>query len=80
MEEKRKSQRQRLLKGGTIMFGRAAGIDCVVRNLSETGACLEIASPLGIPDAFTLVISKDNMQWPCNVAWRSARRIGVCFN
>jgi hypothetical protein len=80
MDEHRTSQRQRILKAGTILFDRGAGIDCTVRNFSDTGACLEIASPIGIPNDFTLVISKDNVKRTCHVAWRSARRIGVRFD
>jgi hypothetical protein len=77
--QKRSAPRHRVLKSGTISFGRAAGFDCIVRNVSETGAMLEIASPIGIPDGFVLAISKDNLQRNCNVVWRSARRIGVEF-
>ena len=80
MEEQRASQRHRTLKTATISFDRGAGIDCVVRNVSETGACLEVVSPIGIPDYFTLVIVMDNVQRACHVAWRSARRIGVTFD
>lgn len=79
MEEQRKSQRTRALKGATIVFERDAAIDCVVRNLSKTGACLEIVSPLGIPDEFTLVILSDKVKQQCRVVWRTARRIGVSF-
>jgi len=56
MIEKRASPRVRTLKRGSIVFGVASTVDCVVRNLSETGACLEVASPIGIPDDFTLQI------------------------
>jgi hypothetical protein len=77
---KRSSQRQRILKTGSISFDRAAAIDCLVRNISETGALLEIESPVGIPNEFTLVIAKDNVKRACHVAWRSARRIGVRFD
>jgi hypothetical protein len=45
-EEKRNVERYRMLKAGSITFGGSA-IDCVVRNLSETGAALEVASPIG---------------------------------
>jgi hypothetical protein len=76
MDEHRQRQRQRILKAGTISFDHA-GIDCTVRNVSDTGACLEIESPVGIPNNFTLVISKDNLKRPCHVAWRSGRRIGA---
>jgi hypothetical protein len=79
MDEHRQRQRQRILKAGTISFDHA-GIDCTIRNVSDTGACLEIESPVGIPNNFTLVISKDNLKRPCHVAWRSARRIGIRFD
>jgi hypothetical protein len=79
MDEHRNSQRHRTLKAGSISFDRVAAIDCVVRNVSDTGACLEIESPVGIPNDFTLVINKDNVQRRCHVLWHSARRIGVRF-
>jgi hypothetical protein len=79
MDEHRTSRRHRTLKAGTISFDRGAGIDCLVRNVSATGACLEIESPVGIPNDFTLVIKSDDVTRPCHVAWRAARRIGVRF-
>jgi hypothetical protein len=79
MDEKRNIQRHRILKSGTISFNRGGGIDCMVRNLSTTGACLEVASPLGIPDDFNLIIVGDHDHHPCHVAWRSEKGIGVAF-
>lgn len=79
MTEQRKTVRRRIFKSGTIAFNRAAGITCTIRNISATGACLEVASPLGIPDSFTLVIESDHETHPCQVAWRSNKRIGVSF-
>jgi PilZ domain-containing protein len=78
MQKRRTAPRQRTLKGGTISFGHAV-IDCVLRNVSATGACLEVASPIGIPDDFTLIIKSDNTSRRCHVAWRAAQRIGVRF-
>ena len=80
MDERRKIQRHRTLKAGTINFNRAAGVDCRVRNLSEVGACLEVASQVGIPDAFVLVVEHDHMKTPCHVIWRTATRLGVAFD
>lgn len=79
MDERRKAQRGRTLKGGTIAFNHGAGISCRVRNLSPAGACLEVASQIGILDAFLLIIDHDNFRRPCHVIWRSAERIGVAF-
>jgi hypothetical protein len=61
------------------MFGTAVGVECLIRNMSETGACLEVASPFGIPDSFTLLIRPEIVKRPCQVAWRDAKRIGVRF-
>lgn len=79
MSERRSGRRQRSLKGGTIAIAGVTTIDCVVRDLSSTGACLQVESAVGIPDEFTLIVAKDDLQRPCRVAWRSAKRIGIRF-
>lgn len=78
MEEKRESLRTRVLKTGSISFGGAA-ISCTVRNISATGALLEVESPLGIPERFILVVPADQISRPCRTIWKSERRIGVRF-
>lgn len=78
MVEKRIIPRKKVLKAGTIAFGGAA-INCTVRNLSATGAMLEVASPLGIPRQFVLDIAADHFRRECQVAWIQERRLGVIF-
>jgi hypothetical protein len=80
MEERRKAQRHRTLKAGTINFNRAGGVECRVRNLSPAGACLEVANQIGIPNDFVLMVETDHMKAPCHVIWRTATRLGVAFN
>lgn len=77
MDEHRITGRHRVLKAGTIEFGGGA-IDCTIRNISASGAALDVASPLGIPAQFTLVAEGNHM--PCRVVWRKEKRIGVAFN
>jgi len=79
MEERRKVQRHRVLKAGRIGFNRAGGIDCRVRNLSQAGACLDVVSPIGIPEYFMLVIDSDRLRQACHVIWRDGGRLGVEF-
>ena len=74
--EKRALYRHRVLKAATIEFGGSA-IDCTLRNLSATGAALDVPSPVGIPDNFDLVVSSDALRFACRVVWRKAERIGV---
>jgi hypothetical protein len=54
-------------------------IDCTVRDLSETGACLIVPSQVGIPETFLLLMRDGKSKQPCRVAWRSGNRIGVAF-
>lgn len=68
-----------MLKAGTIEFG-GGGIDCTVRNLSETGAALDVTSPLGIPEHVKLVVAADDVHRSCRVVWRKEKRIGVKFD
>jgi hypothetical protein len=77
MVEKRAFPRHRLLKVGTIEFHGGA-INCMVRNLSTAGAALDVASPVGIPEHFTLI--SDGSHLPCHVIWRKEKRIGVAFD
>jgi hypothetical protein len=79
-QEQRKHIRRRILKAGRIVFnGRFSVIDCIVRNLSDGGACLEVASSVGIPENFDLTIEADHPDRHCHVAWRSEHRLGVAF-
>ena len=78
-QEFRKVARHRVLKGAHISFkAHRAAIDCTVRNLSDGGACLKVASPIGIPDTFDLVLDDATTRF-CRVTWRKATQIGVAF-
>ena len=77
MDDNRVTQRQKVIKAGTISF-EGSGIDCLVRNMSVGGANLEVESQIGIPTTFDLIIGHSNHQ--CHVVWRKGRRIGVAFD
>ena len=78
MNEHRIAPRRRMFKAGTIEFG-GDGIDCTVKNLSDTGAALEVLSPLYVPDRFTLFVPSDQFRRRCHVVWRKERRVGIAF-
>jgi hypothetical protein len=80
MIEKRAAPRHRVLKHGTLAFGGGGGVDCMVRNISESGARLDIANPVGLPASFTLVIQIDQFKRRCHPVWSSDNRIGVAFD
>jgi|LNFM01.1.fsa_nt_gb two-component system response regulator len=76
----RGSARLRMLKGGMIMFsGRHATIPCVVRDMSNGGARLQVAQVTHVPDTFELLVELDGIEVSCRTAWRKATEIGVEF-
>jgi hypothetical protein len=79
MDEKRRAPRTRMLKSGRIALSeKAPKIECAIRNMSETGACLQISSTYGIPAYFDLLLS-GNERRACHVVWRTDTRLGVAF-
>jgi hypothetical protein len=78
--EKRTHARHRVLKGGRLAFDDGGGIDCTVRNLSPTGARLDVVSPVGLPEQFTLVIEADHFNRRCHSVWGRDKHIGVAFD
>lgn len=78
MIEKRAAQRHRVFKGGTITFENS-GIACTIRNMSDSGAAIDLENPVILPQSFTLSISRDNFVRNCRPVWRNDKRIGLAF-
>ena len=66
--------------GAPLINSGGGSISCTVRNISDTGAAIEVESPLYIPDRFKLIVQTDNLNRSCHVVWRKERRIGVAFD
>ena len=80
MVERRQERRLLTLRSGKIVFNdRRSVIDCLVRNLSDGGTCLQVDSTIDIPTIFDLMIEGEQTARPCQVAWMSENRIGVEF-
>jgi hypothetical protein len=77
--ERRAIPRKPVLMSGAIHFaGRA--INCLVRDMSMSGAALDVTNPRDIPERFNLVFKADGTHIPCHVIWRREERIGVAFD
>jgi hypothetical protein len=48
VDKRQPPPRRRMLKSGKILLGKHP-VPCTVRNLSETGACLQVQTTAGIP-------------------------------
>ena len=80
-EEHRISPRHRTLKSGKIAFANDnCVVDCLIRNLSLTGAGLVVPMTVGIPGSFTLVDVHGGTRHTANAVWRKGDRMGVHFS
>jgi PilZ domain len=64
---------------GAIQFA-ASTIDCLIRDISISGAALDFTSPRNVPECFNLVFKADASLIPCHVVWREEERVGVAFD
>jgi hypothetical protein len=75
--DRRRALRRKILKAGRTFWPNGDSSECLVYNLSESGAQLQICGPL--PNCFDLVIEGDTWRRPCVIVWRKANRAGVKF-
>ena len=81
-EERRAADRARTLKGGTIVFNNGNSVlNCVIRDLSPTGARLKVDGAAMLPDEFLLVTGPcdERQERAVRVMWRALGELGVAF-
>ena len=79
MVETRGARRYRVTKPAQIEYG-GDKLTCMLRDISTTGAGLEVPDPVIIPAKFILVLAEDGLKLPCTVVRRAGFRIGVAFD
>lgn len=79
-DENRSEFRRRTLKSGKIIFNdQNSVLDCTIRNLSDTGCQIIVASNANLPVDFELVITSSSERYQCQVIWRKINEAGVKF-
>ncbi|RVU21822.1 PilZ domain-containing protein [Methylobacterium oryzihabitans] len=80
MSELRTQIRQRTFLKGRINFNNGnASIDCVVRDMSESGARLALSHTLTLPETFDLTILGKNQTRRVKLCWRQNDSVGITF-
>ena len=80
MDSNRLARRFRALKGArAIVTNSGAGIDCVIRDLSESGARIRFPIPVPMDAAFELYLKAENKLVPIKIAWQRGTDVGVEF-
>jgi hypothetical protein len=70
MADKRRAVRYPLMKAATIKYADGT-INCIVRDLSTSGAALDVRNELEIPIRFVLAVPRERLQMACRVLWRA---------
>jgi hypothetical protein len=78
--EHRQEVRQRVFLKGQIRFNNgAASMDCLVRDLSATGARISLSETAVLPEIFDLYIPQKDRTYRAALRWRREDGIGVTF-
>lgn len=80
MSDNRREARQRTFLKGRIIFNNgASSMDCLVRDMSATGARLALTETATLPEVFDLFIPQKERTYKANLRWRRSDGIGVAF-
>lgn len=73
-------QRNRVLNGGKLIVSDGKGlIDCVIRDMSETGARVRMSNPTVLPMKIEMLVVKNNMLYPAEIRWNRKSEAGLQF-
>jgi hypothetical protein len=79
-EERRRQPRRNGFKTGSIFVDDSPEeVDCLVWNLSDFGALLEVETGTELPSKFRLIAAFLFIDRECKTIWRDGRKIGVAF-
>ncbi len=78
--ERRVDHRARVLLAGRVIVGDClTSIDCVIRNLSVSGAQVRIPSYQQLPPDIRLLLISEGLLFDATIVWRVGDKIGVFF-
>ncbi len=80
MAERRISSRQKSFLRGCVYFNnRRSAFDCLIRDISSTGARLIFSGTVSVPDVVDLYIPQKEQTLSAQVQWRHGDEVGVAF-
>ena len=81
MPDRRQSARDKVIYGGVAEIGETGATrDCVVRNISESGAHIEFSNGIALPkEQMSLKIARKGRSFLAKVIWWRDNFVGVAF-
>jgi PilZ domain len=77
--ERRQFGRRKTSIHGLISARGRPDVPCVMRDVSDGGALLEVPHPQWCPSRFRLVIEANGFETECEIVHRTATAVGVRF-
>ncbi|BBB99515.1 ribosomal protein L19 [Bradyrhizobium japonicum] len=80
MQDRRQSVRDKVFFGAVAEINeRGSTMDCVVRNISEGGACVEFGDAVHLPEELNLSVARKGRSFLARLIWRQANKVGLAF-
>ena len=80
MRERRQFGRRTTLWHAWIQTSNRQRLACCIRNVSESGALLELDVPLWLPNVFELWVEERDIRLRCELRHRGQHGVGVQFD
>src|SRR5476651_1220075 len=78
--ERRPSPRRRVLLGGLVAYSDGErSFDCIIRNLSDTGARITLPPSQPVPSNIYLINVRDRTAHEAKIMWNDGFEAGVAF-
>ena len=79
MLERRRFTRTRMHKAAKVLIGKSSVVDCIVRDLTDAGAGVEIPNTIALPEALDLTFDGGHSIRQARRVWRILNRAGIEF-
>jgi hypothetical protein len=82
MQDRRQTTRDKVLYGGVATSGEAGtSTPCVVRNISEKGASIEVSNVVRFPkEQLSLTVARKGRSFMAKVIWWRDNFVGLAFS
>jgi PilZ domain len=80
MTERRGPLRHKTFIKGRIHFNNGlSSMDCIVRDVSESGSRIEVSEGIALPDAFEIYLPNKDEHFRAKVEWRKGDHLGISW-
>ncbi|MGO9046516.1 MAG: PilZ domain-containing protein [Xanthobacteraceae bacterium] len=80
MIERRALVRHKTFIKGRIYFNnRLSSMDCIVRDVTDNGARLQVSESVALPDVFELYLPSKDEHFRARVEWRKGDHLGISW-